>query len=297
MTRAEPLPMTWQVNGLQLAGLSWGEPGGKPVLALHGWLDNAASFSMLAPLLERCHVVALDLTGHGQSDCRSADAGYQIWDDLPEILGVLDELGWDRFSLLGHSRGAIISTLLAAALPERVESLVQLDAVMPGAVHDQVFPQQLRKYLQEKRHWQQRKNRVYRSVEAAVASRSERDLPAAAARFLVERNLRACDGGYTWTTDLRLRGASAVKLNTQQIEAVLASLSMPTLLLLAAEGHGQNPEVAALASRHCPRLQHATVAGGHHFHMESGVGRVAQQINQFLQGQYRQEPNDSCSIK
>jgi pimeloyl-ACP methyl ester carboxylesterase len=105
----------WAVNGLQLAGLSWGSPGEKPLLALHGWLDNAASFAALAPLLRGYHVVALDLTGHGQSDWRSADASYQIWDDLPEILGVVDQLGWKRFDLLGHSRGAIISMLLAAS--------------------------------------------------------------------------------------------------------------------------------------------------------------------------------------
>ena len=123
MTQA-PMAMSWQVNGLQLAGLSWGDPGAKPLLALHGWLDNAASFSVLAPLLKHHHVVAVDLTGHGLSAHRSADAGYQIWEDLPELLGVLDALGWQEFSLMGHSRGAIIAGLLASTLPERVQRLV-----------------------------------------------------------------------------------------------------------------------------------------------------------------------------
>jgi pimeloyl-ACP methyl ester carboxylesterase len=91
--------------------------------------------------------VALDLTGHGQSDWRSADASYQIWDDLPEIVGVLDTLGWDTCDLVGHSRGAIISTIIASAFPERVRHLVLLDAVVPEAVAAEAFPAQMRKAL------------------------------------------------------------------------------------------------------------------------------------------------------
>ena len=70
------VPLEWRVNGLKLAGLSWGDPSGRPLLALHGWLDNAASFSQLAPLLTDFYVVAVDLTGHGQS-ARDVPAGHK----------------------------------------------------------------------------------------------------------------------------------------------------------------------------------------------------------------------------
>ena len=101
--------------------------------------------------------MALDLTGHGQSTRRSTDASYQIWDDLPEILGVLDALGWDSFQLVGHSRGAIIAALLASAFPERVRALVLLDALTPQPLAEQAFPAQLRKALQEKPRLQARR--------------------------------------------------------------------------------------------------------------------------------------------
>jgi pimeloyl-ACP methyl ester carboxylesterase len=278
-----PATLHWEINGLQLAGLGWGEPGARPLLALHGWLDNAASFSLLAPLLRGHHVVAVDLTGHGRSARRSPDATYQIWDDLPELLGVLDALGWERFGLLGHSRGAAISSLLASVIPERVERLVLLDGVAPQGVGEDQFPRQLRRFLDEKRYWQQRENRVYTSIDAAVASRTGVSPPPAAARRLVERNLRPCEGGYTWTTDLRLRGASAVKMTGGQIEAVLAALTMPTLLLLAEQGFGRHPEILKQARQHISQLELEFVPGGHHFHMESGVATVAQRISTFLQ--------------
>ena len=51
----------------RIAGLRWGEPGAPRVLALHGWLDNAASFVPLAARLRGIDLVAPDLPGHGRS--------------------------------------------------------------------------------------------------------------------------------------------------------------------------------------------------------------------------------------
>ena len=283
MNFMHPATLHWEINGLELAGLAWGESGARPLLALHGWLDNAASFSLLAPLLRRHHVVAVDLTGHGRSARRSPDATYQIWDDLPELLGVLDALGWERFALLGHSRGAVISSLLASVIPERVGRLVLLDGVAPQGVGEDQFPRQLRRFLDEKRYWQQRENRVYTSIDAAAESRTGISPPPAAARQLVERNLRPCEGGYTWSTDLRLRGASAVKMTGGQIEAVLGALTMPTLLLLAEQGFGRHPAILSQARQHVSQLELEFVPGGHHFHMEPGVAAVAERISTFLQ--------------
>ena len=61
---------------LTLRGKCWGPADGRPVLALHGWLDNASSFDLVAPALAArgFRVVALDLAGHGLSDHRPASA-------------------------------------------------------------------------------------------------------------------------------------------------------------------------------------------------------------------------------
>lgn len=280
----DPVATEWQVNGLQLAGLSWGDPAQQPLLALHGWLDNAASFSMLAPLLTGHHVVAVDLTGHGLSAARSADATYQIWDDLPELMGVIDALGWQSFNLIGHSRGAIIASLLAAACPERVSRLVLLDAVSPEPVPEELFARQLLKFLSDKQRLLGRDNRVFASLEEAVASRRGGGLPGNAARLLVERNLRPCPGGYTWRTDPRLHGASAVKLTGGQNRAVLQALSMPTLLMTAHDGLRRHRKVGEHAQRYIRDLTFEEVDGGHHFHMEPGVAGLAQGVERFLQG-------------
>src|SRR5690606_7401143 len=65
---ATPKDHLLDLNGIEIAVRTWGPEDGVPVLALHGWLDNAASFERLAPLLDGCFVVAPDLVGHGRSD-------------------------------------------------------------------------------------------------------------------------------------------------------------------------------------------------------------------------------------
>lgn len=277
-------PVEWQVNSLKLAGLSWGRAGEKPLLALHGWLDNAASFAKLAPLLDGWHVVAPDLTGHGLSDHRSEDASYQIWDDLPELLGILDSLGWETFDLVGHSRGGIIAGLLASAFPERINRLVMLDAVAPGPVPPEKFPEQLRQALQDKSRLQASENRVAPSLEDAVTSRARYGLSKEAATLIAQRGLRQCPGGVAWTSDPRLRGASAVKLTGRQIKAVLGALHMPTLLMLASNNPNQMPDLGAYAQDRIQDLAVQVIEGGHHFHMENPVQEVARRLASFLSG-------------
>lgn len=283
MNLREPIECSWQVNGLKIGGLAWGDSTLPPLLMLHGWLDNAASFAMLAPELENHHVVAIDLTGHGQSDRRSADASYQIWDDLPEILGVLEQLGWDEFHLLGHSRGAIISTLIAGAFPERVKRLVLLDAMFPEAVPEEEFCEQLRKSVDQKPALLVARNRVFSTLEDGVALRTNAQLNSDAAALLVERGVKACEGGLTWTSDRRLYGASAVKLTDGQIRAVSQGLTMPTLLLLAESGRMDQSEAFNALLAQNEALVVERVVGGHHFHMETPLAPLSLRISSFLQ--------------
>lgn len=273
----------WQVDGLDIAGLAWGDPANPPVLALHGWLDNACSFAMLAPLLRDHYVIALDLSGHGQSSRRSADATYQIYDDLPQIYSVLKQLGWDQHAVIGHSRGALISALFASAFPEQVEKLVLLDSISPPTLEPTEFVSQMRRFVLEKRRLTDRRTRVYANSQLAVTARQEQGLHREAAELIAGRNLTEVEGGYTWTTDPRLRGASAVKMTAEQVDTMLRSLDMPTLVLLAEDGLASTNASRFSALAGCiPEVVIERYPGGHHFHMESGADKLGARINRFL---------------
>ena len=124
----------------RIAGLrNQGDSHGKNVprvLALHGWLDNAASFIPLAPHLHGIDLVAIDQPGHGRSAHLPPGTDYSFVGAINAILDVADALGWERFALLGHSMGGGISSLIAAACPERIERLVasRLRSRRPGTM-------------------------------------------------------------------------------------------------------------------------------------------------------------------
>ena len=120
-----------ELPGLSVAGRAWGPDEGRRVLALHGWLDNAGSFDRLAPELEGCRVVAVDLPGHGRSGHLPEGWSFHFSGWLTVVDAILGELGWDRCVLMGHSMGAGIASLYASAMPERVDALVLLEGLAP----------------------------------------------------------------------------------------------------------------------------------------------------------------------
>jgi len=274
----------WVVDGLKIAGLTWGDPEMPPVLALHGWLDNANSFAVLAPLLREHYVVAIDLTGHGQSDRRSADSTYNVWDDLPQILGVVDSLGWERFELIGHSRGGIIATLFAAARPSRVNRLVLLDALIPRPVDEADAPEQLGKFLDDRLRLMAKDDRILPDLEAAATARVRRGIDENAARLLTGRAVAKSEHGVRWTSDPRLYGASASKLTFGQLEAILGAIEAPVLLALADDGHGKHPELSDMASEYLKRARLVRFPGCHHFHMLDAAPQLAGEITEFFAG-------------
>ena len=76
---------------IRLAGQRWGE-GEHIVLALHGWLDNAASFAPLAPYLidDNTSLIALEFAGHGRSAHRPLGAGYHFTDHMRDAMFAAD---------------------------------------------------------------------------------------------------------------------------------------------------------------------------------------------------------------
>ncbi len=273
------------IDGLCIHAREWGGAG-IPVLALHGWLDNAASFDALGERIEGAHLLAIDLPGHGLSDKKPAHATYQIWDDLLVILAVADAMAWDKFVLLGHSRGAIMSTLLSASCPDRIESLVCLDGLIPGPVPVAETATQLGKFLKDYRNLHERKSSVFSSLDEIVAAR-RRAMPMgeAAARKISERAAIKTEQGYIWNNDPRLKAASAFKLSEDHLRVMLAAISAPVLLVLAEDGFARFPELSEMAAciENC-RVER--LPGSHHFHMEDAAAKIAALVSEFIAAKF-----------
>jgi pimeloyl-ACP methyl ester carboxylesterase len=256
---------------LNLAARVWGDPSLPPLLALHGWLDNAASFERLAPMLcEQFHIVALDFPGHGRSDWRAAGAWYHHVDYPGDALAAADALGWKQFDLLGHSLGGGVATALAAACPERINHLILIEALGVIASAPEKALSHLQSALADRASYRNKALRVFANQDAAIVARMRANgLSREAATLLVTRGLKAVPGGFSWSSDPRLTLNSAQRFTEDQVLAFLRSLCAPTLLMLAQPEAPYLPRetmerrIAQVANIRVLRLP-----GSHHLHLE-----------------------------
>lgn len=255
---------------LALSAQVWGNEALPPLLALHGWLDNAGSFALLAPrLASRFRVIALDLPGHGHADHLAPGTSYHYLDYVRMVLAAADALQLDRYTLLGHSLGAGIAALTAAAVPERIERLLLIEGLGPLGDDGSHTLQRFRDALTP-RGDNGKPLRVFRDIAQAVSARSMvSGVPAGLARPIVERGLIETEGGWRWRSDPQLTRPSATRLAESQIHALLHGISAPTALLLAQPATSYLPSAPMQARAACvANIAVSHLDGGHHLHLE-----------------------------
>jgi pimeloyl-ACP methyl ester carboxylesterase len=108
-----------------------GPEGGDPVVLVHGWPQHWWIWRGVLPALVdagyRC--ICVDLRGHGWTD--APPDGYEKEQFASDVLAALDELGIERFKLIGHDWGGFASFLVALRAPERVDRLLAVAIIHP----------------------------------------------------------------------------------------------------------------------------------------------------------------------
>ncbi len=272
---------TFNCGGLQLAAKEWfcsdlGPLVAKqPVLMLHGWLDNCASFDGMAPLMVAAGwpVLCLDLAGHGRSGARSGQSAYCVWQDVIDVLAVMDAMQWPTCHLVGHSRGAAVAFLLACCFPDRVLSLTGLEGLFPLVADAAKAPEQLFHAVSTLRKQQQRTPQRYATRDAALLARQSSAFPISQqeAAWLADWGLDQDSRGYAWRYDTKLNAPSEVRLTQEQLAAFIAALTVPTFVFVATQGllH-QDPRLDDFLRQ--PNRKRWLLEGGHHFHMTQQAG-------------------------
>ncbi len=266
----KPTEATITLPRLSLRAQRWGDPSLPPLLALHGWLDNAGSFARLAPLLaDRHQVIALELPGHGHSDHLAVGSSYHVLDYVRDVLAAAEVLQLARYTLLGHSLGAGVASLVAAARPERIERLCLIEGLGPLGDDGARTLERFREALAP-RAGNSGRLRVFGSIEQAIQARSTvGGLAAELAQPIVERGLIETEGGWSWRSDPALTRPSAVRLAESQVHALLRGITVPTSLLLAQPATSYLPGGPMQARADCvPEISVEHMQGGHHLHLE-----------------------------
>jgi pimeloyl-ACP methyl ester carboxylesterase len=228
------------VDGCTINVLTWGEPGRPLLVLVHGGAAHARWWSFLAPLLARDRrVVALDLSGHGDSGWRDAYRVEQWSDEVRAVTEVAQaeatRAGGPRSAtsrrpiVLGHSLGAQVSCVVAARHGDHYAGAVLADFGIrrPG------------EQSRSGRHFQNQ--RVYPTYDEAVkrfklVPRQACDNPWAL-RHIAESSVRRTDRGWAWKFDWRVFTRTSDRLTSEY----LGDIRIPTAFL-----HGQESRVVTI---------------------------------------------------
>ncbi len=113
---------------------------GPPLLLLHGYPQTHVMWHRVAPYLaERFTVAAADLRGYGDSAKPASDPAHAVYSKRAmarDQVEVMSSLGFERFAVVGHDRGARVTHRMALDHPDRVERAAVLDICPTLAMYE-----------------------------------------------------------------------------------------------------------------------------------------------------------------
>jgi pimeloyl-ACP methyl ester carboxylesterase len=274
--------LEFQLSQITLKGVGYGDPSKPLILALHGWLDNAASFEPIASYLPDYYIVAIDLAGHGLSQHRSLDAHYHFVDFVHDIHELVSTQSWQSFILMGHSMGGIIASLYASTFTDNVKQLISIESFGPMTKEASSSPEQLKESINSRLQVQKSLVKPLRSFKSTVRARAlVGELSEAAARVLVQRNVKDLDGKLYFRSDKRLRTFSSLRMTDEQAKAFMLNIACPVLVISAEQGYEFVQDAVQQRFTWLKEVTHVSCPGHHHLHMDNAQV-VAKQIQKFL---------------
>jgi pimeloyl-ACP methyl ester carboxylesterase len=149
-----------RANGLEHRVLEWSRtapdgahPSGIAFL-LHGYMDAAGTWDLVAPALARAgfRVLAPDMRGFGDGDRAPRGSYYHFADYVADVASLVATLARDEpVSFVGHSMGGVVATLYAGSFPEKVRSVANLEGLGPPDSSWAAGPQRMRAWIEQVR--------------------------------------------------------------------------------------------------------------------------------------------------
>lgn len=222
----------------------WGTAGKLAVLGIHGWQDNCGTFDTLAPLLRLSdiHLVAIDLPGHGLSSHKPAGMFYHPCDWIVDVRRVIRYLGWNEYSIIGHSMGANVGVLYSSVYSSEVRKLVALDNVKPTIYSPDTLTERIAKGIDELFYYEDRITRPPPNVtkEDAVEMIKQamfQSCNTKSAEILLQRGAIELEGGQIiFNRDPRLKCSSVPGIAYEHMRQFALNLKCEYILIRAKIG-------------------------------------------------------------
>ena len=269
----------------KIAALGYGDTGNPPILALHGWLDNAASFEPLAEFLSDYYLIAMEFAGHGHSDHRPPGTNYHLIDYVADVAHAVRSLQLERFYLAGHSLGAGVAVLYAAAFPEAIEKLILIDGVGPLTESPDKVIGRVRKSIDaglvQAKETKSNSN-LYEAWQHLVEARVKASpISLHSAELLVRRSAIEQRAGIKLRSDRRLKNPSPLYLTEEMVTHFIRGVECPTLALLATDGMVIRRSQTEERLTAFKNIKISKCSGQHHIHMDDPK-QIGKAIDKFL---------------
>ena len=257
---------------------------GPPLLLVHGWPESWYAWRLLMPALARdFQVIAVDQRGMGLSG--KPRGGYDTGTLAGDLVALMDALGHQRFAVVGHDTGMVISYALAADHPDRVDRLAVAETSIPGVAPSPplLVPGPLNDVL-----WHIAFNRAEKVNEQLVrgrediffgfefATRTVKKLPSYAVKYYVDHfasDHEALRGSFEFYRALDSTMAQNEQRKTRR-------LTLPVLAIGGAASSGAN--VANAMRLAADDVQSLVIPGCGHFVAEEAPEEMLAALTAFL---------------
>ncbi len=267
------------VNGLRIHYLDWSDQKAMPVVLLHGLRSFAHDWDGVSrEFSDRYRVIAVDQRGRGDSDW-DPELRYHTQSYVSDLEQLVDQLGLDRFVLIGHSMGGANTMVYASQHPDRVAAAVVEDmgprAAQPTGGNR--IAQEIKNTPMEFASW----------AEAEAMWREQRPLISEEAmRLRLENTLKELPGGkVTWKYDLQ--GIMKVMEDSNPDRQMdlwphVRGLQCPTLVLRGAMSDVLSGETAEEMAKANPNVRWVEVPDATHYVHGDNLEFFNQVVSRFL---------------
>ncbi|XP_066594143.1 probable serine hydrolase [Prorops nasuta] len=276
----------------KIAGKIWGKGDKQPILALHGWQDNAGTFDNLAPLLtERSSIFAIDFPGHGLSSWLSPGSYYNGMLYLITIERIRLHYGWKKVKLLGHSMGANLSFIYAGTFPSQTEFVVSVDGLKPESTEVLENNKLISKAFKDlfKAEDKKMENPVYLENEAIRrwVEGTNKSVNETACKILMKRGaIEKEKGKFAFSRDPILKYWTHFGMVHEQYQNMARLICCPYMVIKATDSpyfdkKYAHDDILDILKRTSADFWHTVVPGKHHVHL-TNPKVVAESILPFI---------------
>ncbi|XP_017064643.1 probable serine hydrolase [Drosophila eugracilis] len=280
------IPAPWG----HISGRWYGNRTERPILAIHGWLDNLGTFDRLIPLLpDYIGVLCIDLPGHGRSSRLQPGMHYNAHDYVLIIPRVMKEYGWSKVSLMGHSLGGIISFIYTSLAPHTVDMVISLDILVPNLMAPKrgvdYIANSMEKHLveedrQTEGHLHEPPSYTLSQLTKVLAKGSFNSVAPEFAQHLLHRqvlNSQLYPDRFFFSRDGRVKYYTLAQLETGLAETMAKRIGRKPYLIIKGGSSrflgasSQNP--MAIIRQNNPHFEFYEIEGGtHHVHLHNAEG-------------------------